>query len=789
MRILRKVVADLWNASGRAGLVILAMVTGLVGVISVTTTKAVLARELRRSFDAIVPASATIRSAPFSRALLDSVARVPGVGAVDAGRTLSARVQIGDQRIPVLLFSVADYAHMTVNKLRPQTGSWPPPNGKVLLERAAVQVAGMGIGETLSVRIGNASPVPLEIAGTIHDFSQAPAWQEGMIFGYVAPETMAQLAGNEGFTELRLVVADQRLNVAHIRTVARRVATALDKSGSRVRDIQIPRPGEHPHQAQMNSLLAMQQAFGGVALLLSGALIIVLFNAMLAQQRRQIGSMKAMGAGRGAILQMYVFWVLVLAMCAVVIALPTGLVVGRAFAGFSADMLNFDLEDQSIPWSLMATLVGLGVLLPLIFALLPILRASSITTRAALSDVAMIPSGALRRGPRRSTESRLWRLVMLGVANAHRMRGRFALVVGTLAVGGALFLSALNLGRSLQSTLAVNFARMGYDISLGVGGETPVSTVETTLRAIPGVARVEASATARAMLIDEQDENPRAFPVSGLRTLEVPATLAPMAGRWLRAGDRRVVVANHLWRAEHPQYAVGDSIVLRIGSDSARWLLAGIVREVFVGPQLYAGADGLELAMRGAPGVTQVHVISDAHTVAAASAVMQRIERAFDAQGVALTGMSGLQNIRQHREDHMLVIISFLVAMAVLSQIVGGFGLATMLSVGLFERSQELGVMRAVGATRWQLLLTVIVEGTWIAFVAWIGSILLALPATWVLNGVFGRMWLATSLDYTVSLSAIPWLAAVAGTIAIVASGFPAWRASTREPRELLTAV
>jgi len=44
------------------------------------------------------------------------------------------------------------------------------------------------------------------------------------------------------------------------------------------------------------------------------------------------------------------------------------------------------------------------------------------------------------------------------LGNAIRVPGRFALVVLTLAVGGALFLSAKNVGRSFQRTLAVTVA-------------------------------------------------------------------------------------------------------------------------------------------------------------------------------------------------------------------------------------------------------------------------------------------------------------------------------------------
>src|SRR5262249_27785031 len=127
------------------------------------------------------------------------------------------------------------------------------------------------------------------------------------------------------------------------------------------------------------------------------------------------------------------------------------------------------------------------------------------------------------------------------------------------------------------------------------------------------------------------------------------------------------------------------------------------------------------------------------------------IDRALDGHGITPTTITGLQTIRQGREAHILVIIRFLVALAGLAQVVGGLGLATMLSVGVFERSREIGIMRSIGATRAHLLILVIVEGTLIAIAGSIAAIVLSLPLTGALDRVFGRMMLATPLDLHLS--------------------------------------
>jgi len=247
-------------------------------------------------------------------------------------------------------------------------------------------------------------------------------------------------------------------------------------------------------------------------------------------------------------------------------------------------------------------------------------------------------------------------------------------------------------------------------------------------------------------------------------------------------------VANHVWARDHPEYALGDSLSLRVGGDSARWRLVGVARELMSGPTLYAQAAALDAAARGAARTTIVHVVATRHDPATVRPLMAAIDRALDARGMVASGLVSLRDTQRHREDHVLVITRFLVALAGACLVVGGLGLATVLSVGVVERSREIGVMRALGASRAQLFAIVMAEGGWIALVGWLGGVALSVPAAALVGRVFGRTMLGTPLDLYLSAGAVPALAAVTAAVALVASAAPAWRAASTPPRALLTA-
>jgi putative ABC transport system permease protein len=209
-----------------------------------------------------------------------------------------------------------------------------------------------------------------------------------------------------------------------------------------------------------------------------------------------------------------------------------------------------------------------------------------------------------------------------------------------------------------------------------------------------------------------------------------------------------------------------------------------------VGPGLYAREETLQHRthpQRFPYRTHQFRVIATSHSPDSTSRVMRAIEQQLAESKITVAGMTDLQSLQQHRDDHVVMIIAFLLTVAALSQLVGALGLATMLSVAVFERSQELGVMRAIGATRAQLMILIISEGAFVAIAGLFGAVILAIPASYALNAAFGNMMLAMPLAMHPSTLALPILLAITALVTLVAAGLPALRAANLEPRVLLT--
>jgi len=132
------------------------------------------------------------------------------------------------------------------------------------------------------------------------------------------------------------------------------------------------------------------------------------------------------------------------------------------------------------------------------------------------------------------------------------------------------------------------------------------------------------------------------------------------------------------------------------------------------------------------------------------------------------------------------VILLLLLLMAVVLAVVGAFGLAGTMSINVMERTREIGVLRAVGATGRAVRGIVISEGMLIGLLSWVLGVMLAVPVSRVLSNAVGEAFLRAPLSYAFSLAgAFGWLAGLT-LLAVVASALPARRAARLSVREAL---
>jgi len=450
-----KAAADVWRARSRTVLVVIAIAIGLSGFLAVLSTFTILRRELDRGYLATNPASAILRTTSVDEALLANVIARDDVDDADARRVMSASLRTGDGAWRrVVFFVLRDFDDLRINTVTREGGEWPPSPGGMLIERDAFQVAKARIGDLVTIRMSDGREHQLRVAGGVHDPGQAQARMENMVYAYITPETLVRLGEMPALDRLQLVVSGNRLDEAHIRRVAGDVKAALEHDGHRVRRIDVPTPGQHPHTVIMGFLLLVMAAFGVLALALSGVIVVNLLFATMANERRQVGVMKAIGGTRGQIAAIYLAEAAAFGAAAIVLASPIGIWGGRVLSRYFAVLLNFVLASLAVPAWVYLLVAFVGLVVPLVAAAYPVAIGTRITVREAISAAGVEPSAfggkrldrvlagiAVGGGP-----------LLLGVRNSLRRRSRLVLTLVTLTLAGAFFISSLSFRTSMIAT-------------------------------------------------------------------------------------------------------------------------------------------------------------------------------------------------------------------------------------------------------------------------------------------------------------------------------------------------
>ena len=770
-----KVARDAWLHRSRTVLVVLAITIGIAGAGSVLNTWALLKRVTREEYLATNPPSAILRLDSIDAPLLAAVRALPGVASAEARRTVVASVLSGGAWRTAILFAAPDLATSAIGRVVRDRGTWPPADGALVIEHSSLEFSELAIGDSGAVRLGTGDVVRLPITGVARDAGLAPGWMEHVVYGFVTPATVARLGGGATLDELRIVTRNEPMNRDANRAVAVQVRALAERLGHRVREVDVPVPGRHIHAAQMDSLLLTQGAFGLLTLLLSAFLVVNLVTAMLAGQLREIGIMKTLGASTGQLAAMYLVLALGLGALACLLAVPLAIWVGRGYAAFSAQLLNFSVAGVSVPtWSIVLQL-AVGMLMPVLAAAIPVTRGCRIPVGDALRDVGISDTGARGAG-RLFGATGLARPLLLSIRNTFRRRQRTVLTLITLALGGAVFLGALGLRSAIRESVALLFgSTLKHDVTVRFEQRHQADSVEAAGRRTSGVAVVEAWSGARASLRGT-DSLPRAsFPISGIPVASALVALRMQQGRWLHAGEDSGLVVNRALAAEEPALVPGAIVTLVIGGRPTRWHVVGIA-EGLPGPTAWATRGAIARAS-GDARVSTIAIKTQPMSVAEQSELIQRLRDNLERAGLLVASTALTQANREVLEDHLLMVSGFLLIMSQLMLVVGGLGLASTMSLSVIERTREIGVLRAIGARHGAILTMVQVEGLVISLLGWLLAVPLSIPVGVLLGRAFGRIMFEVPVRLMPeALPVLAWLG-VAVVVSIVACLWPALRA------------
>jgi len=623
------------------------------------------------------------------------------------------------------------------------------------------------------------------VTGVSFDPAQAPATQDAFIYAYVDKNTYTEITG-EAANQRLIFRLKNAASKQQIQSDTDALVDELRRKGISIDSINIPTPNQHPHQFQLNTLLAFQGSIGLLAFLMGAVLVSQLIAAMLAQQTRQIGVLKAIGATQCHIMNIYLTMVLIMGALASIVAIPLAVISGYGFAGFVAKVLNFNILTQQLPHELYIGLIACGLLLPILFSLPALLKGARVSVRSALSDYGISASSA---GNVVAVSLPVSYGIQLALRNVLRRKKRLATTVITIALGVAIFSAGFNVRESLIEFLADTKSSMKYDVQVVLKDSVARDKALAPFNNLQNVQRVETWNGGRGRLQSTVAATSKGI---GIVALPYDTDLVKwdvIEGRWLQhTHDSEIVMNQKAAQTFGGPAVVGKHYTIKLNGESVPVKLVGIIKEFDIAKIYIDKAQYDALA-------NPDHLINSVMFVAAnrgqpeVVALKKTIERALSQTDLKVFYVMSQAERAKIVYDHLIIILTLFTILSLLVLLISTLGMAASTGTNIMERTREIGVMRAIGATPKIIYSLFVTEGAVVSSAGIILGLLLSLPLSLYAARFFGTMILGNGVSLQFAFSQMGFVITLAITLVFgwLASRIPARKAISISNREALS--
>lgn len=517
-------------------------------------------------------------------------------------------------------------------------------------------------------------------------------------------------------------------------------------------------------QADLSIFNSILLGFGGVSVLVGIFLILNTFSIIIAQRTRELALLRALGGSRRQTIGSVLLEALLIGVTASAVGLGLGIGVGTLSAWlFATRSTSMELAGVGVPPAAPLAAFGVGVVVSLVAALVPALRASRIPVIAALQESAtpdrslaklnisggvaglagggLLTAGMVRGGP-------IWLVVagallslvaviLLTPALARPVAGSVGRVFSWTAAGR---LGRLNSGRNPRRT-AITATALMVGIALITGMNTVLASTTASLR-----DRVADEIKADLMIAGDTSlaDDPPTFDPAVIKRVRSLAGVQSVAGTYradavVAGGQVSVAVITdvpalaRMYSVRAVEGALGnlgrDQVAVNATTARQRALHPGSTVPVKVGyapartmtvAAVYSGGDAIGqwfLPTSEIPNLTVQQVSNVDLTVAGGASVpdvRRQVETLLtDSPEITVTDRQGYIARQTGQYDLIVTMVQILLALAVLIAVLG---VVNTLALSVLERTRELGLVRAVGLTRGQTMWMVAVEAMIIAF-------------------------------------------------------------------------
>ena len=723
------------------------------------------------------------------------------------------------------------YSHTSISSATTiDRGRYPEAPGHIAIDRDLAKRAKVNVGDRVGMTTETGT-VPVEVSGVfkfaasvggatvvLTTLPDAQRW-----FRAAGQVSTISVAGDEGVTDTQLV---ERIRGA--------VGGAAEvKTGTQDAQDQAKQINDQIGGFLTPALLA----FAGVAVLVGAFIIFNTFSITVAQRMREFAMLRTLGASRRQVLRAVLGEALVVSLIASILGIVAGFGVAAGI-GALFDAVGFGLPSAAPTLALRTVLVALvvGVGITLLASFVPARRATRVPPIAALREGATLPPGRFARlTPFLAAVIGALGvlLLVLGFASSGAISTR---LLG-MALGAVLvFVAVAMLSRYAVGPLArlIGAPIERLDRSTGrVARENavrnPSRTAVTSAALMIGIGLVIFMAVFAQGLkqsftgaIDRSVQGDLIVTANGGQPLPggllsaVRASSGVGSAAAIRDVEVRVGSSSQSIAAVDPQTFPrlvrldwkngSEALIGRLGTDGA------VLNEDF------ARERGLEIGDRFAAtstagrsasyrvlgtfedqqGLFDSFVVSDAgvarltddETLAvvfvkaapgvSSDAVQGSVERSLKQFPIA--NVQSNAEFKKTVEDQVGQLLALLYALLAMSVIISLFGMVNTLVLSIFERTREIGMLRAVGLTRWQLRRMVGYESIVTAVIGGILGVAVGLFFGWVIT----KGLESEGLEFAVPYGTVVLFLVFAVGAGLLAAVLPARRAARLRPLEAL---
>jgi putative ABC transport system permease protein len=773
----------------------------------------------------------------FDESVLDTVRGVDGVSLAEGSVNSDSTTLIGRDGkavvkggAPNLGFAIAE-GDSPFNPLALVEGDWPGPN-EVVIDSGTAKEEDFKIGDVIGVQAEG--PVEkLKVSGLVR-LNASISIGGATLAGFDLP-TAQRLFKKEGKLDEIAVAASAGTSDAQL---IKNVSAVLPP-GTQVRSGQAQAADD---ASETNEFITFLQgfllAFAGIALFVGSFVIANSLSITIAQRAREFATVRTLGGSRRQVLGSIVVEALVVGTAASVVGLFLGLGLAKLLF-WLFDAVGFTLPNSGLLFETRTIVVSLlvGILVTLLASLRPAIRATRVPPIAAVREGATLPESRFARF--RTPGS----LLLTGLGFAALAYGLFGSGLGTtqilvwmglgallIFIGVSLF--AARLVRPLVAALGAPAARVGGTagrLARDNARRNPQRTASTASALMIGLALVTLVATLAAGItstfrgaVDKIFTSDYAITAQN-NFSPIPIDAAAAAAKTpgveaiasTRTGEARVFDSTEFVTAVDPtagevitlDWVEGSQDVFRKLGAAGAFVDDGYAKDhgLSVGSPITVivpSGERLELKVKGifdppAGG-------SPFGAVTFSSGTFDRVyesprnlytfilmrggETEQNTQALEASLGTEFPNAKVQTRDQFVdnqiaalnQILNVLYVLLALSVVVSLFGIVNTLVLTVFERTRELGMLRAIGMTRRQVRRMIRHESVITALIGGTLGIILGV--------VLGALLIARVdfIEFSLPTTQIIVFAILTIVVGIVAAIFPARRAARLNPLEAL---